>query len=620
VRTRSRYRQRTRYSGSGGGGLVFQNQLAGFRAARDDAANTPVDVVMIGNSITGGAQSPGLGGPYGGFVTLLGDLLMDDFDPVGDGHGPGWVSCRLSGVDPVWELTNTSGTSAQTLTRGAGRWAVTLVSGDMLTLPAAAGFEFDQAIVCYTQTAGAGSLRVDIDDVEDFTVATANATTQSHQMVSTDPYTYGTHKVELIATGGDIVVDGVFLCRGNHDSGFRVWNCGHSGDEAADVIDNPNSTDILSTLEPALVWWQHFFNDRPASVDYAATLNSAKFIQATRSPSSSLVFVSEYETAVWTVEGRYAAMIAELDARAAANNAAYFKLGEWMRTGGSFGFNGTSDDPCFQIRSDEAHPELAGFEDMADLSFAFLTDAALAVACDAASDPEPSGAPFKAGPIKAVWASDPDWTPPADGQPVPSMLNKGSVAGDPAEATNQPAFRASVTELNGEAGVDFDGSNDHLYVALPGSVSHPCSGVVVIVPQNTADTASAIMGLLSGGASRKLGMNSGGTGLWQISTLTGGQPVVDTPYLLRWRLNDTASGLWVNETEVVSGTVAVGIAPTQFGVGAHYESGSETFSQFFNGIIAFAAMYDYDIDGDADWADDLAFLKVLYNLPIAGGV
>ena len=80
----------------------------------------------------------------------------------------------------------------------------------------------------------------------------------------------------------------------------------------------------------------------------------------------------------------------------------------------------------------------------------------------------------------AFWASDPGWTPPADGAAVSSWRNSGTSAANATQATGtaQPTFRSAYANLNGKPAVDFDGTADWLITASP-LIAQPNHIVVV---------------------------------------------------------------------------------------------------------------------------------------------
>lgn len=83
--------------------------------------------------------------------------------------------------------------------------------------------------------------------------------------------------------------------------------------------------------------------------------------------------------------------------------------------------------------------------------------------------------------VDAYWASDPSWTPPADGGAVSTWRDAGTRALAAVQATgaNQPLYRAAYANLNSKPAVEFDGINDILTSATGTAVSQPYDVVCV---------------------------------------------------------------------------------------------------------------------------------------------
>lgn len=91
--------------------------------------------------------------------------------------------------------------------------------------------------------------------------------------------------------------------------------------------------------------------------------------------------------------------------------------------------------------------------------------------------------------LHAFWASDPSWTPPADGGEVTTWRDAGSAATDAAKlSTTGPTFRASAAHYAGRPVVQFKTSNTLRTTA--GSTSTSARTVVAV---GNIDTATATM-------------------------------------------------------------------------------------------------------------------------------
>jgi hypothetical protein len=83
--------------------------------------------------------------------------------------------------------------------------------------------------------------------------------------------------------------------------------------------------------------------------------------------------------------------------------------------------------------------------------------------------PAPPPIPLSIPWHSAFWASDPTWTPPADGGAVSSWRNAGTSAAAAIQATpaQQPVYRAAYANLNGKPVVDYDGTR---FLQVAGSI------------------------------------------------------------------------------------------------------------------------------------------------------
>ena len=88
--------------------------------------------------------------------------------------------------------------------------------------------------------------------------------------------------------------------------------------------------------------------------------------------------------------------------------------------------------------------------------------------------------PLSIGWTHAVWAEDPDWTPPADGAAVSSWRNAGSNGTALTEGTGsaQPIYRASFAGLNSKPAVECTGTQT-IRTTAGGVLSQPVTIVAV---------------------------------------------------------------------------------------------------------------------------------------------
>ena len=221
-------------------------------------------------------------------------------------------------------------------------------------------------------------------------------------------------------------------------------------------------------------------------------------------------------------------------------------------------------------------------------------------------------------PVHGVWASDPLWTPPADGGAVSSWRNGGSVGGDLVQATGskQPTYRASVAALNSKPTVQFDGADDAVsynvtdipqtyYLVLIASTSTPTSYDCAI---GTSEVA---------GRGLHIGSPLGTSPDYRISfgtAVNGGTPTSD-PALFVVTAAGASSALAVNGTTVLSGNMGTG-ALSRLTLGGWSTDGS-TIADPLTGHIAYAAVFTTDPTALPEWDTFKAWCLSFYGVTVA---
>ena len=164
---------------------------------------------------------------------------------------------------------------------------------------------------------------------------------------------------------------------------------------------------------------------------------------------------------------------------------------------------------------------------------------------------------------KLYWASDPDWTPAADGAEVSSWRNAGSVAGDLewAYATERPTYAESYANLNGAPAIVHDGTNDRLMTAAFTGIPQPWTWVIVVYVPAVTGSKSYGTPQFGVGASAFMGQVSG---VWRFGTavgsiLTGGTATVGA-HVLCGVADGANSRLLVDGAVVAAGTMAAASA------------------------------------------------------------
>jgi hypothetical protein len=204
----------------------------------------------------------------------------------------------------------------------------------------------------------------------------------------------------------------------------------------------------------------------------------------------------------------------------------------------------------------------------------------------------PAFSPLDIAWTHAFWASDPGWTPPADGGAVSSWNDAGTGGNDLAQATgaNQPTYRASYANLNSKPAVEFDGTTDCLDMSGAATKTQPVTLVAVGYRTDTNAESTAfdspdatkriIMRPRSGGSANML-MFAGTTQRFG-SALTAG-------FMMTGVFNGASSSCDRNGVaQTLGGTVGAGsYANVRLGADQGLAANS-----FFGGALAFMAVLD----------------------------
>lgn len=384
----------------------FAGELATYRAARARAADEPLDIVLYGNSILQGTARVRA---EECFCARLGDALNRRFG-TGGAHGPGYSPARTIGTPTSnrWRAVDRTGTARQDRRFGLGHWTHALAAtGEARDELAVGPLRFRHLSLVLTEwdtlaDGGvlAGSCEVWVDDELAGIVDTRRRGLpenefRSHRTSTLGPFPDTEHEVRLRpagTAGGTIgeglLVDGVFAHREAPDRGVRLWNGGHAGFPAKHTVIKPNAFDVLDRLEPALVVFEHDFNDRLVGLDeHAEALDTFAAHVAERSPTSSVVLATEYRGPSWTPDQPDWHAVSELTRAKAAEHG--FALLDLAALVGDLGFDGVPADPCgFAVGPEHDHPTAAGHEYLASAYAAFLADEPLPGPwCEQARDP-----------------------------------------------------------------------------------------------------------------------------------------------------------------------------------------------------------------------------------------
>lgn len=222
----------------------------------------------------------------------------------------------------------------------------------------------------------------------------------------------------------------------------------------------------------------------------------------------------------------------------------------------------------------------------------------------------PSGAAFdprtQVTALHVVWADDPDWADPGDGQPVDSWRNQ-SGGGDPANTLLlRPTFRASTAAFNNRATVQFDSTAAQYLIFDITDQAQPFKMLIV------AQAATAgNQGLIGRGGNFTHGLRFVPAN-WSLNYGSGvnGGTNDGNPHVIRATVNGASSQLWLDGSSVASGNAGTG-GQSHFMLGA-VNSMTPTF--FLSGHIAFAALYS-GATSDTDLATLENDLQTYYGTP-----
>lgn len=212
-------------------------------------------------------------------------------------------------------------------------------------------------------------------------------------------------------------------------------------------------------------------------------------------------------------------------------------------------------------------------------------------------------------PTHAVWAEDPDWTNPGDGNPVSSWRNE-SGGGDPASTlTSRPTYRASTTAFNSKPTVQFSGSQHLEYDIV--NVSQPFV-IVVVGSVEGVSTAQALVGSSNSGSSR-LGASGSNQWTYNWGTAVANGTRDSNPHVFVHVANGSSSSLYVDGTLVASGSGGSG-ALHHLDLGVAHDGDLGTLNRFLTGHIAYAAVYSGKTSRDTEIQDLETALSTYYDL------
>jgi lysophospholipase L1-like esterase len=262
-----------------------------FDTALADRANSPIDVVFVGDSITTGAGASTLDKRW---LSLVRDRLRASFQPSGVAGGLGYVQADTTYNSP-WTLT---GVSAWTSAGGLGEGARSLPVG----ATAALTFTGTSVDIFYGKTVGGGTLTVQIDGASSGTgfaaINTANASqvdSAVQRVAATGP---GTHTLLITSSVAASVLEGAMIYNGDETKGIRTWDGGRTGIPTSDYVSNPRYLSAITAIQPALVTvflgTNNYRIPKPVSLYASDLVSMMKSIRAACTTPPSILLVMPY--------------------------------------------------------------------------------------------------------------------------------------------------------------------------------------------------------------------------------------------------------------------------------------------------------------------------------------
>lgn len=223
--------------------------------------------------------------------------------------------------------------------------------------------------------------------------------------------------------------------------------------------------------------------------------------------------------------------------------------------------------------------------------------------------------PFLLGWEAAYWASDPDWTAPADGGAVSSWRDGSGHSHTLTQATSgaRPLYRSAVTNLNGRPGIDFDGVDD--FLALDAfAFAQPLSIVIIAADWVAGAENKYLFGsgfppcvFIRGTPSSEFNAYGG--------SVLGAGFALDAPgHMWRTYLNgDGGASAVAKDASVIAGDGGSWGVPNGFAIGAFTPLGDRGFLDM---NIAFVGLAAGNITTDPKWAAFKAWVASFYGITV----
>lgn len=214
-----------------------------------------------------------------------------------------------------------------------------------------------------------------------------------------------------------------------------------------------------------------------------------------------------------------------------------------------------------------------------------------------------------------LWAGDPDWSNPGNGNAVSTWPDRSGNANDLTQATGtrQPIFRSSVAALNWQSAIEFDTSDDDM-ASSTFSLAQPFSVVVVGNITQLSSFADLLFLRSSDAAPYTSYATDGGTpNRFRIydspgDLLAGTETVDADPHFFAAVFNGITSKILL-DSQTWSGGNLGSDAATQLWLNSNALGGN-----WGGGHRAYVGLFDGDITADANWTALLEWINSTYGV------
>ena len=204
---------------------VDADKLRPFYASLADRATSPLDVLVVGDSISEGEGSGVITNRWSSRFLAS---LRAQFQPQGVAGGRGYIPAWYAQASPAPAtagFTPSGSGIAQATTYGLGRRSVTLSAGGTLTVTVNCT-SFD---LVYPKQVSGGIVSVAIDGGTAVNVDTTAAGALGGQKTRFTPTLRGPHTIVISYVSGTPMVEGIMVYDGDENLGVRLWGSGPSG-------------------------------------------------------------------------------------------------------------------------------------------------------------------------------------------------------------------------------------------------------------------------------------------------------------------------------------------------------------------------------------------------------